>query len=163
MSVAVNIAIIITPILIGIGFAFAYKQWEATRAARMAQLILEIAARWDSKELKESRQKVSENAERLKQAIEEANANNSEDLYDLVEVGNFFDTVGVLIMEGFLSCRIAYDLLGEPEGNYYKVYKPILEDPKYKNNYKYFVQLHEAFRNEEAGRSKVPPAPRLRV
>ena len=80
MSVAVNIAMIITPILIGGGFYFAYRQWkvaqrqgqaslsqlEATRGARIAQVILELAARWDSKELKESRLKVNENAERLK-------------------------------------------------------------------------------------------------
>jgi len=174
MSIVVNIAIIITPIVIGLGFVFAYKQlrassrqwevasrqWQATRAARMAQVILEIAARWDSKDLKESRQKVNENAERLKEAIEQADANNSKDLYDLVEVGNFFDTLGVLVMEGFLSCRIAYDLLGGPEKNYYKVYKAVLEDPKYKNNYKYFIELDKAFENEEAERSKMPHAPR---
>lgn len=91
MSLVVNIAVIITPILIGAGFFLAYRQWEAMRATRMAQLILELAAKWDSRELKESRQKVKKNAERLKQAIEEAHANNSEDLFDLVEVGNFFD------------------------------------------------------------------------
>lgn len=171
MSVAVNIAMIITPILIGGGFYFAYRQWkvaqrqgqaslsqlEATRGARIAQVILELAARWDSKELKESRLKVNENAERLKESIEQADANNSKELFDLVAVGNFFDTVGVLVMEGFLSCGIAYDLLGGPEEYYYNVYKSILEDTKGKKHYKYFIQLHEAFRKEEAGRSKVTP------
>jgi len=159
MSV-VDIAVIITPILIGVGFAFAYKQWKAVRATRMAQVILELAVQWDSRELKESRYKVKQNAERLKQAIEEAHANNSKDLFDLTQIGNFFDTVGVLVTEGFLTCRIAYDLLGEPEGSYYEMYKSILEDPKYKNSYKYFIQLHEAFKKEEAGRSKMPRAPR---
>ena len=170
MSVAVSIAIIITPIVIGLGFVFAYKQlrasyrqWETMRAARMAQVILELAAHWDSNGLKESRRKVRENADRLKEAIEEATRNNSEDLYDLVEVGNFFDTVGVLVMEGFVSCRIAYDLFGEPEENYYKTYKSILEDPEYKNSYKYFIQLHDAFKNEEAERSKMPRTPRRSV
>lgn len=170
MSVAVSIAIIITPILIGVGFLFAYKQWrvayrqwEATRATRMAQLILELVAQWDGRELKESRHKVKENAERLKQAIEEAHANNSKDLFDLVQVGNFFDTLGVLVTEGFLTRRIAYDILGQPEESYYKIYKPILEDPEYKNNYKYFIQLHEAFKNEEAERSMIPRTLRRRV
>lgn len=163
MSLAVNIAVIITPILIAAGFFLAYRQWEATRATRMAQLILEVAAKWDSRELKESRQKVKKNAERLKQAIEEAHANNSEDLFDLVEVGNFFDTLGVLVTEGYLTRRIAYDIFGQPEGSYYKMYKPILEDAKYKNSYKYFIQLHEAFKNEEAERSKIPRTPRRTI
>lgn len=163
MSVVVNVAIIITPILIAVGFVFAYRQWEATRATRTAEVVIQLSTHWDSRELKKSRQKVKENAERLKQAIEEAHANNSEDLFDLVQVGNFFDTLGVLVTEGFLTRRIAYDLLSGPEESYYKMYKSILEDPKYKNNYKYFIQLHEAFKNEEAERSKIPRTPRRAV
>jgi len=133
MSFAVDIAVIIAMILIGVGFGFAYKQWEAGRATRMAQVILKLAAQWDSIGLKESRHKIKENAERLKQAIEEAHANNSKDLFDLVQAGNFFDTVGALVAEGFLARRIAYDLLAGPEENYYNMYKSIPEDPKYKN------------------------------
>ena len=47
MSFAVDIAVIIAMILIGVGFGFAYKQWEAGRATRMAQVILKLAAQWD--------------------------------------------------------------------------------------------------------------------
>lgn len=160
MEIAVDIAIIVTPLLIIVGFIFAYRQWNAARAARMAEVILQIAVQWDSKELKKSRNKVKSNAERIKQAIEEAHANNSEELFDLVHVGNFFDTVGVLVTEGFLTRRIAYDLLGVPGESYFKIYKSIIEDSHYKDNFKYFIKLHEAFLNEEAERSKIPKAPR---
>jgi len=163
MNVAANIAMIITPILIGGGFYFAYREWQAMRATRMAQVILNLSSQWDGEELKESRQKVKRNANRLKQAIEEAQKNNSEDMFDLVQVGNFFDTLGVLVTEGFLTCRIAYDLFGAPEASYYNMYKPILDDPKYKDNYKYFIQLDEAFKNEEAERSKIPRTPRRAI
>ena len=163
MGIVVSIAIIITPILIVGGFYFAYRECQAIRALRIAQVILDLSAQWDGEELKESRQKVKQNAERLKQAIEEAQASSSKELFDLVQVGNFFDTLGVLVIEGFLNCRIAYDIFGAPEESYYNIYKSILDDPNCKNNYKYFIQLNEAFKNEEAERSKIPRTPRRTV
>lgn len=66
----------------------------------------------------------------------------------------------MLVTEGYFTRRIAYDIFGQPEGSYYEMYKPILEDAKYKNNYKYFIELHGAFKNEEAERSKIPRTPR---
>ena len=160
MDIAVKIAIIVTPIFIVVGFIFTYRQLVASRAARMAEVIMRLTAQWDSDELKRSRHKVKSNSERLKQGIEEAHRSNSEELFDLVQVGNFFDTVGVLVAEGFLTRRIAYDLLGGPEESYFKIYRDILEDMEYKNALKYFIKLHEAFQNEEAERSKIPKAPR---
>lgn len=48
-DIAVNIAVILTPIVIAVGFWFAYKHWRATerqgesaRNARMAQIVLSI-------------------------------------------------------------------------------------------------------------------------
>ena len=166
MDIAVNIAVIITPIVIGVGFIFAYKHWKADERqsqaisnARLTQIVLQLAERWESKEIRKSRQKVNENAKELKQAIEQADASDSEDLYDLVAVGNYFDALGVLVMEGCLSCSIAYNLFSESVQHYYGVYKPLLEDAKHAKKFRYFIQLRDAFRNEETRRSTVAPRP----
>ncbi len=166
MDIVVNIAAIITPIVIGGGFIFAYKHWkaderqgEAISNARMTQIVLQLTEQWESEALKKSRQKVNENARQLKQAIEQADADDNEVLYDLVAVGNYFDALGVLVMEGCLSCAIAHNLFSESVGHYYNVYRPLLEDTRQARKFRYFIQLHESFANEEARRSNVAPHP----
>lgn len=164
LAIIADIAVIITPIVVGAGFYFAYRHWKADERqsevlsnARMSQIILQLTERWESPEIRKSRQKVNENAKRLKQEIEEADANDREDLYDLVAVGNYFDSVGVLVMEGCLSCTIAYDLFSESVQHYHNVYKPLLQDAEHAGKFRYFIQLQEAFIKEEARRSEITP------
>jgi hypothetical protein len=103
-----------------------------------------------------SRCKIAQAGAKLRQHIEAADANNSEDLCRLVMVANFLDSLGLMVMEGLLNCRMCYDLFGRVEEHYYEAYRSILEDPKYKNYFKYFSRLHGAFQTE-AGRSKEKP------
>jgi len=147
MDIAANIAIILTPIVIGGGFYFAYKhwkategqleatdrQWQATRNARMAQIILSLAQRWESQEIQKSRCKVSECGNRLLEELKRADKENSADLCHLVAVANFFDFLGSMVMYGYFDVSTAYDLYWRAEEHYYELYRPILQDSDYKN------------------------------
>ena len=156
----VNIAWIITPIVIGLGFFFAYRQLVATRNARMAEIILSITQQWDSPQMELSRRMVDQCGRHLRERIEEEEGKpDSEDLRTLVRVANFFDSLGLLIMEGFLSCSMTYKLFGRAEEHFYNAYRSILEEPRYKEYFKYFVELHQAFTKEEARLSKKKPPP----
>ena len=139
------------------GFIFAYRQWASYRNARMAQIILSITERWDSPEMEQSRCKINQSGTNLKQDIEAADEKNSEDLCRLVMVANFFDAVGLMVMEGFLDSRICYNLFGRAEEHYYEAYRSILEDTKYKDYFRYVGELHEAFKSEAAKRSQAKP------
>lgn len=156
MSVA-NIAAIATPIVILLGFIFAYKQWASYRNARMAQIILSITERWDSPTMEQSRSKVNTSGSNLKSDIEQADRTNSMDLYPLIMVANFFDALGLMVDEGFLDHKMCYKLFGRAEEHYYGMYREILEDQKYLDYFKYFIKLHQIFRKEAASRLKTKP------
>ncbi len=72
----------------------------------------------------------------------------------MVAVANFFDTIGVLVDEGLLVCRTCFDLFGDSEEHYFKAYKPIMDDPNHKDNFKYFLRLHNSFMKERAALQK---------
>jgi len=154
----VNIAWIITPIVIGLGFFYARRQLAATRNARVAEIFLSITKQWDSSEMEESRCMIDQyNSTRLRQRIEEENAKpGSKDLRLLVRVANFFDSLGLLVMEGLIGCSMAYKLFGRAEEHFYEAYRPILEDPRYKDYFRYFIELHQAFTKEKARPSTEP-------
>lgn len=159
-DVAVNIAIILTPIVIGGGFLYARRQLESTRNARMAQIILSISEQWDSKHMEESRHVVHACGDKLRNRIEEEEGKeDSEALSTLVRVGNFFDSLGLLVIEGFIDCAMAYKLFGRAEEHFYNLYRPTLEEPKYKPYFEYFTELNEAFTKEKARCSPTQPRP----
>jgi len=157
LELAVNIALIATPIIIAFGFIFAYRQLKAARADRIAQIILSLASEWDSDKLKRCRAKVKTNSKQLQDAVMSAEKEDNPDLFDLVHVGNFFDTLGMLVAEGFLTRRIAYDLFGHPEGSYFQFFELLMKDRP--EAYKYWVALHRSFEDEKAERSKIPRTP----
>ena len=143
------IGMIATPLLLGGGIWLAVTQWKSGQNTRMAQIMLSITERWDSKEMEASRHAIFQyEPEGLKQAINEADRNNSKDLYNLIRVANFFDTVGLMVVEGLLKCESTYKLFGEAEANIHKYYSPILTDPKQGKFFKYFNALHQEFQSE---------------
>jgi hypothetical protein len=135
---------IITAIILGTALFYAYRQWRSTQNARMADIILDITARWDSEEMERSRNTVCKSTN-LKQEIENASQENSIDLYDLIRVGNFFDSLGALTAEGYLDCKLCYQLFGAAEERYYQRYKPLIDDTQHGNKFKYFTKLHLVF------------------
>ena len=147
-------ATIITPILLIAAVIFAFTQWKTAQNARMAQIILSITEKWDSQHMEESRILVSKSGNELKRKIEEADSSNSPDISVLVRVANFFDSLGAMVAEGFLSCKMGYRLFGRAEEHYYQLYRPILEDNRYSEYFKYFAELHKLFQKEEAAQSK---------
>ena len=157
MSVAGDVGLILTPIIIAVGFYFAHRQLKSTRNARMSEIVMAITARWNSAELEESRGRINRLGSDLAKTLEEANASNSDDLYSLVRVANFYDALGLLVMEGSLARSMAYDLFGRAEEHYYSLYKPVLENPKFKGFLDCFQQLHDTFKAEAASRSKTEP------
>ena len=152
MDTAVDIGLIATPVVIFIGFLFAYKQWRATRNARMAGIVMSITAQWDSPGMKESRRAVNALNYKLKEEIYEADRKNLPELYTLLEVANFFDALGLLIVEGLLSRRLGYRLFGRAEERYYELYRPVIEQGEFSGYLKCFPKLHDAFKREAAKR-----------
>lgn len=161
MDIVSDIAIIATPVIILVGFVLTYKHLQASRHTRLAQMILSMTAEWDGVLMEESRWKVDECGKKLKSCIEkEAKKPNSKELHKLVRVANFFDSIGLLVMEGLLDVHMAYKLFGRAEDHHHNLYRSILEDPNYKDYFKYFVELNEVFTNEETRLfSKKKPRP----
>jgi len=160
VELAKFIAIIATPIAIGAGFWFARRQLISQRNARTAEIILHITEHWDSEDMKKCRMKVHGLGDELKTTIEaEAKKRDSEEILNLVKVANFFDSLGLMVMEGLIPCPMAYQLFGRAEEEYYKYYRSMLEDAKYKDYFKYFIQLQEAFVKERARCSPAKPRP----
>lgn len=104
--------------------------------------------------MEESRQKLTECGDGLLRCIDDAYENKKKDIYPLIRVGNFFDALGAIVVENFLEPRVAFDVFGEAAQFYYGIYKNTLEDPKYKDFYRYFRKLNEIFDQERARRSK---------
>jgi len=155
-------ATILTPIILAAALFYAYRQWHSTQNARMADIILDITARWDSPEMETSRNKVCTSLN-LKQDIENASQANSMELFDLIRVANFFDSLGSLTAEGYLDCKLCYNLFGAAEESYYKRYRPIIEDSQHSKKFKYFAELHivlakQALKNIAQGSKKESPA-----
>jgi len=156
MDFCVKLANIAMPIVIAIGFYFGWRQFDAIRKARMAELILTLYQMWDSPRLEKSRQKINEigKAEKVKDAIIEADKQNSAELFLLVRVSNFFDTVGSLVSEGYLDKEIAYELMGSAFDNYNNLYSVFLKDPNYKDFLRCYQELDKIFRKVKADREK---------
>jgi hypothetical protein len=154
---AVAIAVIMTPVAIGAGFLFAHRQLKSARNARMAQLVVSLHRVWNSREMKQSRNKVNEAGGNLKKQIAEADAQESPELYYLVDVGNFFDQLGTLVMHGYLDKDTAYDLFSRAEEHYYQIYRPVLEDLSYRDFLHCFPHLHSVFEKERTRRENLKP------
>ena len=147
-------AIIATPIIIGAGFYFAYRQCQSMRNARIAQLVIDLMSVWDSPEMSESRRKVNESSKNLQKDYEAADQANQIEAYSsLIRVANFFDELGVLVAEGLLDIGIAYDVFGKAEKTYYGIYEPMITTKKYEGYVQYFIKLNDLFVKEEARRS----------
>lgn len=156
MDIAVQIAMILTPIVIGIGFYFAWVQWSSMRKARMAQLVMSIFQQWSSAQMINARQAVNLSGSSLKNAFESAEKTNDIKFFSEYSlVVNFFDTLGVLVCEGYLECRVAFDMFGKTEKHYYNLYEDTIKATEFKGYVPYFLKLHELFIQEEACRSSV--------
>ena len=156
-DILTNIAIILTPIVIGLGFFFAHRQLLSGQNARMAGIILSVTERWDSPAISESRMRINKLGNDLTRTIKEADDTASEELAVLVRVANFYDALGLLVMEGFLNRSMAYDYFGVSEEYYYGLYSDTINDPKFSSYLECFKRLHETFKKEAASRSKEEP------
>lgn len=152
----IGYATIAVPILVVIAILFAYTQWRSAQNARMTQILLTIAERWECKDMEISRRLIntSSTAKELKHKIDEADKANAEELIPLVRVANFFDTLGVMVVEGLLNSRMAFKLFGSAKNHYYDKYLQIFEDAVTKPYFRYFVELHQIFINEKAALNK---------
>ena len=156
LDIIVNYAVIATSIVIGIGFYFAYKQWQTARNTRIAQVIISLMNQWDSPQMAKSRQMVNKSGSNLQKDYEKADEINAIEVYtSFTRVADFFDELGVLVSRGYLDVAIAFDDWGKAEKTYYRLYEPMLSQKKYEGYAVCFLKLHELFLKEEARRSKV--------
>jgi len=157
MILLVQIANILMPVVIAFGFWFAWRQVDAIRRARMAEIILMLYERWDSNFLEESRKALYElgSGQAVKKEIIKAHEEKLPALYPLVRVGNFFDTVGALVTQGFLDKEVAFKLMGTAFETYKGLYKDILIEPRFRGFLKCFTELDEIFDKIKASQSKV--------
>jgi len=153
-------ATLIAPLILLAGFYFAWRQFDAARKQRMSEIALKLVERWDSPALEESRKKLNElgTKEKVKAAMvgEEA---NSDELYVLARVGNFFDTVGALVAEGYLDKEIAYDLMAPPFETYYGLYKGLIDDPSTTDYFPCIKKLESIFAKVKGSRKKTEAKP----
>lgn len=156
LNTATSAALIATPIIIGIGFYFAYRQWDTIRKTRTAEVVVSLMDTWDSPQMAESRRKVNESGSNLRRDYEAADkANQIESYAEFIRVANFFDELGVLVAEGLLDRAIAYDVWGKAEKTYYRLYEPMITTKQYEGYAQYFIKLHELLIKEEAQRSTI--------
>ena len=156
LNTAASWALIATPVIIGIGLYFAYRECQSMRNARTAQVIVSLMNIWDSTEMAESRQKVTESGKNLQKDYEAADKINGIEVFtSFTRVANFFDGLGALVTEGLLDCYVAYDIWGKAEKYYYGIYEPMITSEQYQGYVQYFSKLHALFIQEEARRSKV--------
>ena len=153
LDIANSVAIIVTPIIIALGFFFAYRQLVSNQNTRMVEIVLAITTRWDSTEMRESRYKVNQLGDKLGDAIKAADNENGKDFYVLLTVADFIDALGLMVVEGFLRRDMAYDLFGAAEEHYYSLYRPTIDDRRFQSSYRYFQRLHEIFQKEAVGHS----------
>lgn len=154
-QIAVNLALIVSPIVIAVGFGFAWLQLASMRKARMAELVMLLFAQWSSPQMVKARQSVCISGSDLQADFEVADKNNDEKFFsDYTAVSNFFDTLGVLVYERYLDCAIAFDTFGKAEKFYHGLYESIITAAGFKGNLSYFIRLHELFIQEEECRSK---------
>jgi hypothetical protein len=155
MDTAISIAAITTPIIIALGFYFAYRQLQATRNTRIAQLVVMLMEFWNSPEVSEARRKINECGKKLKQTYEAADKADQIEAYgSLIRVANFFDGLGVLVVEGYVNLDVAYDMYGKAEKTYCSLYEPLITAREYEGYLPYFIKLHDLFVKEEARRSQ---------
>jgi hypothetical protein len=155
-----EVATVATPVILAAGFYFAWRQFDAIRKARMAQLTWSLYERWNSPLLERARRKLREigNPNTVKEKLLEAEKAGSPEISCLVRVANFFDTVGALVLKGYLDKDIAYELAATPFDTYKGLYSTILRDPDLKDFLKCFVALDEIFTKIKATRSKTKAA-----
>ncbi len=156
LSILADWGVILTPIIIGVGFYFARRQWQGQRNTRMAQLVISITNSWTSPEMSESRRKINELGVKIKQEYEAADKENRIEAYtSITQVLNFFDTLGVLVSEGFLTVKIAYDVFGKAEKIYCRLYEPLITAREFEGYVPCVLKLHDLFVKEEGRRSPI--------
>lgn len=103
-----------------------YFQLYRTRKIRQTQLIADLTMRWDSELLAKSRERVLKLGNELGNAIRVADQANSEDLFVIMRIPNFFDSLAAMVEHGDLPEKLVLDLFGFPLGTYWKLYKDAL-------------------------------------
>ena len=151
-----NLAGIATPIVIAIGFYFAYRHWEALLADRVAQIILSISEQWNSEGMRKARQLTYSYEKNLPAKIKELADANSPKWYELMSVPNFFDTLGLIVMEGLIPRPMAYRIFGETTLNYSLLYEPTIKEPGQEIYWPYLIRLVAVFNEEKP--KHAPPA-----
>lgn len=153
---------IAVPIVMGFGFYIAWKQLDAIKRARTAETILSLYTRWDSERMENSRKALMglNDSVAIKNKIKQTHRSGSDELYPLIRVANFFDTVGSVVYRGYLDKYVAYDLMGDAFDKFSQLYSGILLDPEYKNFFRCFQDLDDIFKKvkgERAKKNAVPP------
>lgn len=173
----VQIATVVTPVILIVGLAFACNQWLSGRNARMADIVLTLLAQWESEPLRRGRRALALHSgedvlKRLQtadlthlgpQALEQSEMDLGDELsfFDLVSVANFFDGLGILLQQGYLKVEVAYRLFHAAEEHYYSLYKLAVEHQQYEDFCEGFRSLHRYFAEEKnkqsSGRKKKRP------
>lgn len=162
----VSYAQIVTPIVLLLGFGFAYYQLlemrkqihetqrmtESARRARMAQVIDSLSEFWESEVLRRGRKLASDHPKVLKDHFLKIDQENSDEYYYIAAVANFMDTLGVVVKEGFLDCSIAFDIFHRAEDHYFQLFRDYLQDQAHKDELEYWHRLHRLFQTEGARR-----------
>ncbi|MGH8985787.1 MAG: DUF4760 domain-containing protein [Acidimicrobiia bacterium] len=98
-----------------IALILARNQLKEARAARLAEMTVELSRRWDDDKIVEARQKVSSygDAEALCRKMKKLRANKSIEYYEVLREPNLLEDLGVLVNRKGLEFGVIQDSLGE--------------------------------------------------
>lgn len=122
------------------------KATQSEEKSRHSELLMTITQQWETDALVRARQAIAEHEGDLAEKIEEFLENKNERYFDLIRVGNFFESIGLLVKQGYLSLTDATLLFGTVVKAYYKIYRPYIyanrdKQPDLYDNFEYLASL----------------------
>jgi hypothetical protein len=155
MNLGIFIASIATPFILVAATIVAVFELRAIRKERMGEIVLRLIDKWDTEELTEAKNQArSIGTKAITKIFGSEKAEQDPAFFILARVANYFDGLGVLIDDGYLDRKTAYDLLGEAESDYFTLFEEVLGLSAFKDRLHYWPILHEHFIHEKAKRTK---------
>ena len=131
-DVVAAIAALVAAVLVFIGLFFAWVQIRQTRKGRHAQVLKDMAERWDDEPMFKARQAQSskkyETGETLALAVSDAFEQSHDDdlYYHLLMLPNFFDHLGFLAKRKVVTVKDINDTIGGPVVFQWKRWEKVL-------------------------------------
>ena len=120
---------------------FQFRGIAGARHAGESEILMRITQMWDSEEFIKARRAVGKHEDNLQEIIEKCEKENQEEYFLITKVGNYFESIGVLLDRKYLRKNLMIDLLGDSAKYYYKLYEGYIIATRQKGD----IDLYEHF------------------